>query len=811
MSNATVVSCYYKLPSKHTHDKYYNWIDNFLKNIKCNIIIFTSNDLVDFFKKYNNANIYIIIQNFEDLPIYKKYYDIWDYQHSIDNQKDIRTKYCYILWNSKLDFLKSAIELNPFNSDKFIWNDIGNVRNDEYINFLQNYPIYENISNKKIDIITINPNLFNNTNNTNNFFQDEICISASIFGSSVENILIFYELFYKKMDEYLINNKFIGCDQQIIYSIILENVHLFNLINPYIDNYTESGKLIKKEKYDPWFYLFNYYSNSEPYKKYVVFKSSGRLGNALFRYFASALFCIKYNYEFILEDDIKSMDSYTFYKGLDYVGNDIYYLNENIDKLFEISNNNKNISGFNTLGYFKKNIDIHNLSSNDYINSNNNHGIYVKNILNIDDDNFHLCLNHIDNHYQYLIMNDYFQFNDVFYNNKDSIINFINKNKDNHYIKTATYNRELSDNHVKFLLNDLVKNDLLDSTKIYDIVIHIRLGDFHGRDDFIEYKYLEDLFNTIDFSNKKNCIVIQNPNSDEDHIFLNKCLNWFHSKNIIINIESNDVITDFHIMKNAKILVCSMSTLCWCAGFLSNKVELCYMPKYNFYQKDRKLFFKNICDNVIFYNVSSTIDLKLKIIIKSNNKYLGNLNNLIKKISRLGFDYEILYYVDDFKIYDSEDKNIKLLYHKFRTLYYDQQHIMTNEDIKIAWMQIEIYQKLEKDKKYDKYLILDEKSFLSDDLDFLEECLYNIPDNTDICYLGNKNNSIKGEIKNKSFYKVINNYYELNNVYIITKNSLNKLYNINNNDYILINDYINNIILKDDSLHFYVSNKVYFL
>ena len=142
------------------------------------------------------------------------------------------------------------------------------------------------------------------------------------------------------------------------------------------------------------------------------------------------------------------------------------------------------------------------------------------------------------------------------------------------------------------LLNDLVKNDVLDSTKIYDIVIHIRLGDFHGRDDFIEYKYLEDLFNTIDFSNKKNCIVIQNPNSDEDHIFLNKCLNWFHSKNIIINIESNDVITDFHIMKNAKILVCSMSTLCWCAGFLSNKVELCYMPKYNFYQKDRKLFFK---------------------------------------------------------------------------------------------------------------------------------------------------------------------------------------------------------------------------
>jgi hypothetical protein len=198
------------------------------------------------------------------------------------------------------------------------------------------------------------------------------------------------------------------------------------------------------------------------------------------------------------------------------------------------------------------------------------------------------------------------------------------------------------------------------------------------------------------------------------------------------------------------------------------------MPKYNFYQKDRKLFFKNICDNVIYYNVSSTVDLKLKIIIKSNkenSEYLNKMNFFLKKMNRLGFDSEILYYINNFKIYDSENENIKLLYHQFRTYYYNQQNIITDEDIKIAWMQLEIYQKLENDKKYDKYLILDEKYFLVDDLDFLEECLYNIPDNADICYLGNRNNNIKGEIKNKSFYKVINDYYELNNAYIITKNS----------------------------------------
>tara|TARA_B110001450_G_C17360945_1_gene375495 strand:- start:30 stop:203 length:174 start_codon:yes stop_codon:yes gene_type:complete len=35
---------------------------------------------------------------------------------------------CYVLWNSKFQFLKEAIDINPFKSNKFIWNDIGSMR-----------------------------------------------------------------------------------------------------------------------------------------------------------------------------------------------------------------------------------------------------------------------------------------------------------------------------------------------------------------------------------------------------------------------------------------------------------------------------------------------------------------------------------------------------------------------------------------------------------------------------------------------------------------------------------------------------------
>jgi len=46
--SSTVVSCYYKIKSKHSHNQYDKWINNFLQNIHCNLIIFTSPDLKEY-------------------------------------------------------------------------------------------------------------------------------------------------------------------------------------------------------------------------------------------------------------------------------------------------------------------------------------------------------------------------------------------------------------------------------------------------------------------------------------------------------------------------------------------------------------------------------------------------------------------------------------------------------------------------------------------------------------------------------------------------------------------------------------------
>jgi hypothetical protein len=366
INSVTVVSAYYKIPSKRTHSEFDIFINNFLNNINCNLIIFTSKDLIQYFKNKikDRTNIILIIKEFDNLEIYKKYNNIWDSQYLIDDQKNIRSKYCYIIWNSKLNFIKEAIEINYFNSDKFIWNDIGSIRNSEYIDLLKFYPLYDNISNIKIDIILLNSSIDENKK----YFKDEIHFSGAIFGGVINVLLEFHKLYYEKFDEYLKNNQFIGCDQQMILSVYLKNKELFNAINPFIDNINENNLIIPNKNKDRWFYLYHYYSYNTPNplktclvlgesheqmipkkvnsEKYVIFRPDGRLGNAIFRYLACILFSIKNNQVYILESECPKLEEYNSVFGQQQIEN-IYYtlglieskgkLNEKIDNLIKLN------------------------------------------------------------------------------------------------------------------------------------------------------------------------------------------------------------------------------------------------------------------------------------------------------------------------------------------------------------------------------------------------------------------------------------------------------------------------------------------
>jgi hypothetical protein len=100
-----------------------------------------------------------------------------------------------------------------------------------------------------MDIALINP-----FNNKPHFFQNSVHLSGSIFGSDKQTILILHKLFYEMFDIYLKNDKFIGCDQQILNSVYCNCPNLFNLIDHRDTKHNIPSWV------DPWFCLYSYYS-----------------------------------------------------------------------------------------------------------------------------------------------------------------------------------------------------------------------------------------------------------------------------------------------------------------------------------------------------------------------------------------------------------------------------------------------------------------------------------------------------------------------------------------------------------------------
>lgn len=434
--SVTIVSCYYKIKSKRSHDHYDNYINKLFNNINKNInyILFTNKDSEEYFLTKTKLlfNIKIIIKEFNEIPLLNQYKNIWNNQYQMDLQKNTgRGIECYILWNSKLNFIKESIENNYFNSTKFIWMDIGMIRNTDYINSLINFPQFNNISDEKIDIVLLKKF----TNLTQKYFQDEIHFSGAMYGGSINSFNNFINLYYKKFHEYVINNKFIGCDQQIISSVYLENINLFNPINPISNT-------------DPWFYLINYYSlknntclniefeKSNVTKQNISCRLVGRLGNYLFIIISSWAYAKKNNLEFIMDNNFKSNIYFNLFFS------NIKTTNTNTIK-FDIV---KNFGVFENCLNFKHD-NKSNLMFNGYLQNGNNFDIYRNDILDIFF-NINKQLEPNNNFFIHIRLTDFLT------------SNIHNINLDNYYVRAIEYAKTVIDfNNLNiYIVSDDIEN-----------------------------------------------------------------------------------------------------------------------------------------------------------------------------------------------------------------------------------------------------------------------------------------------------------------------------------------------------------------
>jgi len=471
---------------------------------------------------------------------------------------------------------------------------------------------------------------------------------------------------------------------------------------------------------------------------YIIFNQSGRFGNAVFRYMAYIMLQKNNN----IDNKFK------------------YILDTEFSKLSTTININDEVGG----GIYVKNTKI--------VNEDN-----FFNYINIDNPNVSKLPDNIN-----IFLHGYFQYDQIYLQNKSYILDFLEEHKNVHEIRTD------NDTYLtKYVIDDM----LLDSSKIYENVIHIRLGDFNGRPDFIELEYLLRLFENIkDIFYKKTAIVIETPSNESDIEYLNTTLGWFKENNIPVPIlESNDMLTDYNIIKQAKIIISSMSTLCWTAAYFSKSLEKIYMPNYNFFDiEDRKNgCFKMPIQNTIMYDVKTTKFTDIKVVILTLEKYSHRINkvyDLVNKLSQIGLQCSLFYGVngEDIQFVKMEHPQLYRLEYKNESKYYDSsirvnKQFMKRGELGCAWSHINIYKSLLKEKNVDKYLIFEDDVEMVESLEYAYSCLVNIPRDFDVCHVSKSDwNPFIFNNKINEFWNTIHkDYFNRLTGYIVSKNGAEKI------------------------------------
>jgi hypothetical protein len=250
---STIVTAYFKLPfSKASHETYVAWMKNMLV-IDNPMVIFCdakSRPIIESLRQ-NPEKTVIIETTFKEFYSYK-YSQAFAKHYALDKEAHIgHNLFLYMIWSEKSHFLKRAIELNPFNTDYFVWVDIGcfRVPNTSYLNW-PNPDKVAALDKTKVLMLSINPfteeELECKTRADLPSFRSKNRIGATIFGGCRDVLLKWHDKYYEMLEYFISIDRFIGKDQSIMNSVYLLNRNLVQLVN------WQPGCR------DPWFYLQDY-------------------------------------------------------------------------------------------------------------------------------------------------------------------------------------------------------------------------------------------------------------------------------------------------------------------------------------------------------------------------------------------------------------------------------------------------------------------------------------------------------------------------------------------------------------------------
>lgn len=245
MSEITIVTGYFSIPSKFSNREYWEWLKNFL-SLNCHLIIFTDEENYSKISELRKPeNTVIIKMKISDFVVYD-YLDYWKYCKEIDRE-EYHTPELYMIWAEKTFFLKRAIDLNPFQSNYFFWSDIGCIRDKDMLKYISTFPNLKSFSDYDLDKFflssvepfqTIDKIMTKDKISITHSNKGEKCcevidrIQGGFLGGNIKSCLEWIDLYIKELALFITTKTFGGKDQYIFNNIYLKNPKKFNLLSP---------------------------------------------------------------------------------------------------------------------------------------------------------------------------------------------------------------------------------------------------------------------------------------------------------------------------------------------------------------------------------------------------------------------------------------------------------------------------------------------------------------------------------------------------------------------------------------------------
>lgn len=255
--SVTVVSSYYPIRSKFPAERYLQWIFDFWPKLSCPLIFFIDPQLEPAFREAFAARpgpTLLLPLPFRDLKAFQTLHPaVWMITHQVDPEKGIHSPELYALWYEKKEFVQRAIDLNPFQSEFFVWCDAGICRYPNWIPHLANtFPKVGRIPRGKLLLLQLNPFQEGDTGNTQ--FGTRETVGGGILAADRDGWKAWSAAYDRQLLQMYLTGRFIGKDQNIMAACCCESPELVSYVPA-----PPSGGPINR-----WFWLLFYLAEIVP-------------------------------------------------------------------------------------------------------------------------------------------------------------------------------------------------------------------------------------------------------------------------------------------------------------------------------------------------------------------------------------------------------------------------------------------------------------------------------------------------------------------------------------------------------------------